>query len=445
MSVVARFRRRLKWLAPDMRVKRYLALIPLGIFLVLFGVAVYLYLQYIKYTDILYNILLDATGIRLEDPWVHRPVGIVLVFLGLWLILYALIAVNRSIVSAVAPDSLDDLPDVIRRNRSLAQGAKIVVIGGGTGLSTLLRGLKQYTANLTAVVTMTDDGGSSGQLQKQLPGGILPPGDIRNCLVALADAEPMMQKLFQYRFKTLDDKDGLSGHNFGNLLIAAMADITGDFEQAVEETSRVLAIRGRVLPSTVEYVTLIGEMADGGKVTGESQIAGDPRAIARITLSPENPKPIPEVLSAIRSADVVVMGPGSVFTSVIPNLLVKEIIEAIQRSKAPLKVYVCNVMTQRGETDGYTASDHVKMIEAHAGRRVFDHVMVNTAKPTDEMLARYESAGAEFVVPDIEAIQDLGYTPVVGKYMNETEVVRHDSDRLAEDILRLYRKIVTRA
>ncbi|MBC8139131.1 MAG: YvcK family protein, partial [Fibrella sp.] len=390
------------------------------------------------------NILLDSTGIRLEEPWVYRPVGIVLVLIGLWIILYALVAVNRSIVSAVAPESLDDLPDVIRRNRSLAQGAKVVVIGGGTGLSTLLRGLKQYSANLTAVVTMTDDGGSSGQLQKQLPGGILPPGDIRNCLVALADAEPMMQKLFQYRFKTLDDKDGLSGHNFGNLLIAAMADITGDFEQAVEETSRVLAIRGRVLPSTVESVVLIGEMADGGTVMGETQIADDPRAIARITLSPENPKPIPEVLSAIRGADVIVLGPGSVFTSVIPNLLVKEIVEAIEQSRALLKVYVCNVMTQRGETDGYTASDHVKMIKAHAGRRVFDYVMVNTARPTDEMLTRYSNAGADFVEPDLEAIQDLGYSPVKGPYMNETDVVRHDSERLARDILDLYRDVSTR-
>ncbi|MBC7805564.1 MAG: YvcK family protein [Akkermansiaceae bacterium] len=441
MSVVTRFRRRLKWLAPDMRVKRYLALIPVGIFLVLFGVAVYLYIQYIEYTDILYRALLDTTGIRLENPWVHRPVGIVFTLLGLWVILYALVAVNRSIVSAVAPESLDDLPDVIRRNRTLAQGAKVVVIGGGTGLSTLLRGLKQYSANLTAVVTMTDDGGSSGQLQRQLPGGILPPGDIRNCLVALADAEPMMQKLFQYRFKTLDDKDGLSGHNFGNLLIAAMADITGDFEQAVEETSRVLAIRGRVLPSTVESVVLIGEMADGGKVTGETQIADDPRAIVRITLSPENPRPIPEVLSAIRSADVIVMGPGSVFTSVIPNLLVKEIVEAIEQSKAPLKVYVCNVMTQRGETDGYTASDHVRMIESHAATRVFDYVMVNTARPTVETLARYAKAGADFVEPDFEAIQDLGYSPVMGTYMSETEVVRHDSERLAHDVLDLYRRV----
>lgn len=441
MSVVSQFRRRLKWLAPDMRVKRYLILVPVGIFFVLLGVAVYLYIQYTQYTDVLYNILLDSTGIRLEDPWVYRPIGIVLVIIGLWIILYALIAVNRSIVSAVAPESLDDLPEVIRRNRTLSQGAKIVVIGGGTGLSTLLRGLKQYSANLTAVVTMTDDGGSSGQLQKQLPGGILPPGDIRNCLVALADAEPMMQKLFQYRFKTLDDKDGLSGHNFGNLLIAAMADITGDFEQAVEETSRVLAIRGRVLPSTVESVVLIGEMSDGGKVTGETQIAHDPRAISRITLSPENPKPIPEVLSAIRNADVIVMGPGSVFTSVIPNLLVKEIAEAIEKSKAPLKVYVCNVMTQRGETDGYTAADHVKMIEAHAGRRVFDYVMVNTARPSEETLARYANAGAEFVEPDLEAIQDLGYSPVKGTYMSETDVVRHDSERLAHYILKFYRDL----
>ena len=438
MSVSARFRKQIRWFQPDMRVKRFLLLVPVGIFLVLLGVAIYLYLDTINYTDAIYNILRDASGLKLDNPMVNRPLGALLVFLGLCVVLYALIAVNRSIVSAISPESLSDLPDLIRRKRTLSQGAKIVVIGGGTGLSTLLRGLKQYSGNLTAVVTMTDDGGSSGQLQKQLSGGMLPPGDIRNCLVALADAEPMMQKLFQYRFKTVDDKDGLSGHNFGNLLIAAMADITGDFEQAVEETSRVLAIRGRVLPSTVESVVLIGEMEDGEELTGESLIAGDERAIRRIKLCPRDPKPIPEVLSAIKSADIIVMGPGSVFTSVIPNLLVKEIVEAIGESKATLRVYVCNVMTQRGETDGYTASDHVKMIEAHAGRRVFDIVMVNKGRPTEEMLERYHEAGADFVEPDLEAIQDLGYQPVTGKYMSETEVVRHDSDRLAHDIIKIY-------
>ncbi|MBC8142917.1 MAG: uridine diphosphate-N-acetylglucosamine-binding protein YvcK [Armatimonadetes bacterium] len=438
---VSRFERRLKWLAPDMRVKRYLILIPLGIFFVLLGVAVFLYLNYIKYTDILYNLLLSTTGIRLEDPWVYRPLGIVFVGLGLWIILYALIAVNRSIVSAVAPDSLSDLPDVIRRNRALSQGAKIVVIGGGTGLSTLLRGLKTYTSNLTAVVAMSDDGGSSGQLKRQLPGGVLPPGDIRNCLVALADAEPIMQKLFQYRFQTVNDGDGLSGHNFGNLLIAAMADITGDFEEAVAQTAKVLAIRGRVLPSTVEPVSLVGTMADGATVHGESAIAKDPRAIERISLLPEHPHPVPEVLAALLAADIIVMGPGSVFTSVVPNLLVPEIADAVQKSKASLKVYVCNVMTQRGETDDYSASAHVKQVESHAGRRVFDYVMVNTTRPTDETLARYAVAGAQFVEPDLEAIQDLGYAPVKGKYMSETAVVRHDSEQLAHDLLELFRQV----
>ena len=424
-----------------MRVKRYLILIPVGIFFVLLGVAVFLYLNYIKYTDILYNLLYNTVGIRLEDPWVYRPAGIVFVVLGLWIILYALIAVNRSIVSAVAPDSLPDLPDVIRRNRALSQGAKIVVIGGGTGLSTLLRGLKRYSSNLTAVVTMTDDGGSSGQLKRQLPGGVLPPGDIRNCLVALADAEPIMQKLFQYRFQTVAGGDGLDGHNFGNLLIAAMADITGDFEEAVAQTAKVLAIRGRVLPSTVESVTLTATMAGGGTVHGESEIAHDSRAIERIALVPERPKPIPEVLDALAAADIIVMGPGSVFTSVIPNLLVPEITAAVAKSKAALKVYVCNVMTQRGETDGYTASAHVKMVEAHAGRRVFNHVMVNTTRPTEETIARYAHAGAQFVEPDLEAIQDMGYTPVIGKYMSETAVVRHDSEQLAHDLLELYRDV----
>jgi uncharacterized cofD-like protein len=337
----------------------------------------------------------------------------------------AMIGLNRSIVSAIAPEHLHELPDVIHRKMSLGQGARIVVIGGGTGLSTMLRGLKRYTSNLAAVVTMTDDGGSSGLLQKQL-GGILPPGDIRNCLVALADAEPLMQQLFQYRFATKDGADGLSGHSFGNLLIAAMADITGDFERAVEETSNILAIRGRVLPSTVENVVLVGEMEDGTEVTGETAIAHASSKVERIKLCPDAPRPLPDVITAIREADVIVLGPGSVFTSVVPNLLVREISEAIAASRA-VKVYVCNVMTQPGESDNFSASDHLRVIEAHAGRRIVDHVLVNKTRPSDELLARYQKTGAEWVAPDVDRITAMGYRVVLGSFISESAVVRHDS------------------
>ena len=433
----------LKWLYPGMRVKRWLLLIPIGLLPVLLGVLVLARLGTLDWLDRLDDWFMHVLRLRIDLPSVYIPLGLVLMGIGLLTIFSALVAVNHSIIRAVAPDQLADLPEIMHRKVSLAQGAKIVALGGGTGLSTLLRGLKTYTGNLTAIVTMTDNGGSSGLLQQQMAGGILPPGDIRNCLVALADAEPLMQQLFQYRFQTINEKDGLSGHSFGNLLIAAMADITGDFERAVKETSNILAIRGRVLPSTVETVVLVGEMADGREVTGESEIAGDPAPIARIKLCPDNPRPLDETIAAIRQAEVITFGPGSVYTSIIPNVLVKEITEAIASSKA-LRVYVCNVMTQRGETDGYTASDHVRAIEEHAapflapGQRLFDVVLVNTAEPGGALKERYERSGADFVLPDSDKIRERGYKVVEGSFISESAVVRHESNRMADAILRLF-------
>ncbi len=419
-----------------MRVKRWLMLIPVGLLLGILGVMVLANQQTILYMDVLAALVDRTLDLPLDMPAVFIPLGLGLLLFGLGVLLAAAIGLNRSILSVISPEHLGELPDVIHRRRALSQGARIVVIGGGTGLSTMLRGLKKHTANLTAVVTMTDDGGSSGLLQKQL-GGILPPGDIRNCLVALADAEPLMQELFQYRFATKDGSDGLSGHSFGNLLIAAMADITGDFERAVEETSNILAIRGRVLPSSVENVILVGEMEDGREITGETSIARDPARIRRIKLCPDAPDPLPEVLEAIREADVIVMGPGSVFTSVIPNLLVPEISAAVAVSRA-VKVYVCNVMTQPGETDGYPASDHIRAVQNHAGQRVYDFVLVNKAAPSEELMARYEKSGAQLVTPDADAIAAMGYRPIVGSFISESAVVRHDPDKLAEAILRLW-------
>jgi uncharacterized cofD-like protein len=420
-----------------MRVKRWLALIPVGLLLAIFGVIVLAQMQTFEVLDGLAVWLERRLNLLLTAPAVFLPLGSALLLAGLGVVLWAVIGLNRSVIGVVAPEHLDALPEVIHRRISLGQGARIVVIGGGTGLSTLLRGLKKYSSNLTAVVTMTDDGGSSGLLQKQM-GGILPPGDIRNCLVALADAEPLMQELFQYRFATKGgEADGLSGHSFGNLLIAAMADITGDFERAVEETSNILAIRGRVLPSTVESVCLVGEMEDGREVTGETSIAHDPARIGRIRLCPDAPRPLPEALDAIREADVIVLGPGSVFTSVVPNLLVPEIRDALAQSRAA-RVYVCNVMTQPGETDGYTAADHIRAIEAHAGdRRVFDYVLLNKAVPSQDLLRRYERTGAEPVTLDLDDITAMGYTPVLGSFVSESAVVRHDPDKLADAILRL--------
>ena len=429
----------IKWLYPGMRVKRWLALVPVGLVPVLFGVFLLINIRSTEFLDEMENFGRNF-HVRLALPQVYVPLGVLLIGLGLLIILAAAVGVVRNIVGVVAPEHLTELSEVVHRKRALGQGPKIVVIGGGTGLSTLLRGLKKYSSNLTAVVTMTDDGGSSGLLQKQM-GGILPPGDIRNCLVALADAEPLMQELFQYRFKT-GSEDGLSGHSFGNLLIAAMADITGDFEKAVEETSSILAIRGRVLPSTVDSVVLVGDMDDGREVTGETAIAHDEAAIDKIKLCPNAPRALPEGLRAITDADIIIMGPGSVFTSVIPNLLVKEIAEAVCASRA-LKAYVCNVMTQPGETDGYSASDHVAAIEKHVApvlgeKHVFDYVLVNTARPTADLMERYTRTGAEFVTPDVDVIAARGYQAVKGSFVSESAVVRHDPEKLAKNILRLW-------
>jgi uncharacterized cofD-like protein len=433
----------LKWLYPGMGVKRWLLLIPVGLVSVIAGVLVLVGVRAVDLHEQLENFVYRALRLPANLPQVSIPLGLAFIVLGLVIILTALALVNRSIVKAVAPEHLSELPDVLYRRVALSQGARIVALGGGTGLSTLLRGLKQYTSNLTAVVTMTDDGGSSGLLQRQLAGGILPPGDIRNCLVALADAEPRMQELFQYRFETRDAKDGLSGHSFGNLLIAAMADITGDFEKAVQETANILNIRGRVLPTSVESVLLVGTMEDGREVTGETAIAHDPAAVAALKLCPDSPRPLASVIEAIRYAEIIVISPGSVFTSVIPNLLVREIAQAVASSKA-LKVYVCNVMTQPGETDGYTASEHVAAIARHVApflsprQRVFDYVLVNTARPGSALTERYQKVGAEFVTPDVEKIVEMGYQPVKGNFISETAVVRHDPDKIARAIFRLY-------
>jgi len=299
----------------------------------------------------------------------------------------------------------------------------------------MLRGLKRYTSNITAIVTVADDGGSSGKLQKQL--NILPPGDIRNCLVALADAEATMTDLFQYRFRGTGTGEGLRDHAFGNLFIAALSEISnGDFLQALQQASRVLNIRGRVLPSTLERVCLTGEMEDGSVVTGETSIAHSDMRIRRISITPADAPPLPEVLEAIRTADVIVIGPGSVYTSIIPNLLVHGLPEALHRSKAK-KVYICNVMTQPGETAGFSASDHVKAIDGHVARPVFDYILVNTGVPSLDLLNKYRQFGASLVEPDADRIRHMGYRPITGNFISQTDVVRHDPESLAEAIIRL--------
>ena len=375
-----------------------------------------------------------ATGLNTTDPHVYLPMGFALITLGLLLIFVSYFQFNRSVLASVAPEAREDLADRIFQRRSLAQGHRVVVIGGGTGLSTMLRGLKERTSNIVAIVTVTDNGGSSGRLSQQM--GVLPPGDLRNCLVALADAEPTLASLFQFRFE--DDHEGLAGHSFGNLFIAAMTEIyKGNYEQAIAATSKVLAIRGKVYPSTTQNVTLLAEMEDGRIVEGETQIADHPLPIRKMYLRPENVQPLPEAVEAIRLADAIIFGPGSVYTSVIPNLLVDGIADAVERSKA-IKIYVCNVMTQPGETDNFTASDHLRVIADHApGKRLFDYALVNKEPPGHAILERYEKYGQRFVMPDVEEIRAMGYTPLAVNLISQTDIVRHDPARLAEAIYRI--------
>jgi uncharacterized cofD-like protein len=320
-----------------------------------------------------------------------------------------------------------------KQKNSRIRGPKIVVVGGGTGLGTILRGLKEISSNLTAIVTVADDGGSSGRLRMEF--GILPPGDIRNCLVAMADLEPLMERLMQYRFKS---GSGLNGHNFGNLFLTVMTEITGDFEAAIKESSKVLAVRGQVLPATLQHVVLQAELVDGTLVSGESQISQSQTAIRRVFLEPRDVKPVAEALTAIAEADLIILGPGSLFTSVIPNLLVAEITTAIKAAKAT-RIYVCNAMTQPGETDHFTASEHIRQIHQHAGPGLIDIAIVNTAAIPEATLARYAEENAFPVEADLEKIKALGITPLGAELVTKSRVIRHDARKLAEIVENLIR------
>jgi len=415
----------LKWLYPGMRVKRWLWLALAGLLLAALGV------DLIMEGGLLGDFARSIH--RLEEKILGktylRAVGFIIVPAGLSVIAAGLLKVFHSIAGALAPEQEGRAAEIIYARYSLRRGPKIVVIGGGTGLSVLLRGLKEYTSNLTAIVTVADDGGSSGRLRGDL--GILPPGDIRNCLVALADKEPLMEELLQYRFSTGE----LAGHSMGNLLLAALTELSGGFDRAVRSMSKVLAVRGQVLPATLTDVTLCAEMADGTVVQGESNISRGAGGIKKVFLRPSRCLPLPEALAAIKEADAVVLGPGSLYTSIIPNLLVRGIPEALTRTGA-IKIYVCNVMTQPGETGGYTASDHLRAIIAHAGR-FLDYAVLNTGQVPPRLQARYRQEGAEPVAADVAAVAKLGVRAVGEDLIHQTEVVRHHPDKLAQAVLHL--------
>jgi uncharacterized cofD-like protein len=422
----------LKWLYPGMRVKRWLVVMALGIFSMAVGAYLALGLNIVDYLNDVARWVFLRTGADLST--FATTFGIALIALGVVAVLYSVFRIVRSISDVLAPHRTEGLSELVYRQRYLSHGQRIVVIGGGTGLGTMLRGLKRYTSNLTAIVTVADDGGSSGRLMREY--NVLPPGDIRNCLVALADNEGLMADLFQYRFEGVGE--GLAGHSFGNLLLLAMGAVTGSFDDAIRETSRVLAIRGRVLPSTLQQVGLVAQLADGSEVRGESAIGtrGSGVSIQHVSLDPPDVKPLDEALEAIAQADAIIIGPGSVYTSIIPNLLVPGIANALRKTTAK-RIYVCNVMTQPGETDGFTAGDHLRAIESHVGKGVVDMALVNNAEPGEEAVKRYAAENAHTVCPDVEALEQMGYKAMAADFLNETDLVRHDPEKLALAIMEL--------
>ncbi|HEX9097500.1 MAG TPA: gluconeogenesis factor YvcK family protein [Candidatus Dormibacteraeota bacterium] len=425
-----------RWFTPGLHVKRWLVLLMVGMVLVSLGIGYALanvYRSGISLPHIFYYLTLQ---------FLNRYVrGALFGALGLSIILYALYKLTQSVLGPFLPGRDRALSEIIYNFRFLQKGPRVVALGGGTGLSTLLRGLKKYTGNLTAIVTVADDGGSSGRLRKEYR--ILPPGDFRQCITALADVEPLMTTLFQHRFK----EGSLNGHSFGNLFIMAMAEITGDFEHAIRESGRVLAVRGQIVPSTLRDVTLIAEMADGETRIGESSIPhangngdGDGHggvatatAIKRVFLQPESTIN-PEAEEAILNAEMITVGPGSLYTSILPNLVVDGMAEALKASPA-IKVFICNVATQPGETDFFRVSDHLKAIESHLGTNIFDFAVINSNNnfplPTSA-----QTAGIKRVVYDAATVNQRSIHAVLVDVVNPRISTHHDPDKLARAIMK---------
>lgn len=388
------------------------------------------------FTTILGVVIVGLGAVLSSQPYAFvSRFGVIWIICGIIVIVTGVGKMIVSLLTLFLPEGERDLVNILYQKRYLERGPKIVTIGGGHGLSHLLLGLKEYTSNITAIVTVADSGGSSGRLREEF--NIVAPGDIRNCLVALADAPKLMGDLFQFRFSK---ESQLQGHNFGNLFLTAMVQLTnGDFEKAVEESSRVLAIRGKVVPSTVNNVHLVAEYVDGTHTQGEAMIPKKNVRIRKVYLNPADAVPTQEALTAIAEADIVVLGPGSLYTSVLPNLIIKGIADAIAKSSA-YKIYVCNVMTQPGETEGYSASDHLRAIIDHANKGVINACMVNSAQAPAEALERYKEENSFPVVADVEKIKEMGYTVIATDLLGVDSYVRHDSAKLTQALIRLIEK-----
>ena len=417
-----------------MKLKRWLLLFSVGVIAASLGLAIVFNYKFIGVVEEqIFRLVYLTTGKYYYT--VTTIAGIAVIALGLAVMTLATRKIIHSVISVLIPEGSEKLVEIIFQKRKLNRGPAVVVIGGGTGLSVLLRGIKSVTSNITAIVTVADDGGSSGRIREDL--GMIPPGDLRNCLVALADTEPLMEKLFQHRF---GGGGGLAGHSFGNLFIAAMTEVLGDVELALKESSKVLAVRGQVLPASTQTIRLTAEMADGTLIEGESRIPLANKVIRRVSIVPAEVPPVQASLDAIQAADAVVLGPGSLYTSVLPNLLVQGVAEALRETQA-VKIYICNVMTQPGETDGFTASQHVKAIFDHVGPGIIDYVVVNTQEVAGNLREVYARQGAVPVVPDVDALKALGVKVIEANLISETNLVRHDPLKLSRAIISMVFKL----
>src|SRR5437016_1720264 len=411
-----------RWFTPGLHVKRWLVLLMVGMVLVSLGIG-YALANVYRSGLVLPHIFYYLT-LQFLDRYARFGL---FAALGLGIILYALYKLTQSVLGPFLPGRDRALSEIIYNYRFLQKGPRVVALGGGTGLSTLLRGLKKYTGNLTAIVTVADDGGSSGRLRAEYR--ILPPGDFRQCITALADVEPLMTTLFQHRFK----EGSLNGHSFGNLFIMAMAEITGDFEHAIRESGRVLAVRGQIVPSTLSDVTLCATAGEEVRV-GESRVPQGNGRIDRVFLEPNDAYVNPEAETAILDAELIVIGPGSLYTSILPNLLVVGMIEALRASPA-VKVYVCNLAGQPGETMGYAVSDHLRTIEEHVDGNLFDYVIVNN-NLTLPLPPSAVQAGISRVAFDRER---AGRTParfILADVASSRVSTHHDPDKLARVIMK---------
>jgi uncharacterized cofD-like protein len=419
-----RLRRELQWFRPGLGYKRWLILVFIGTSLLGLGMALIILDVYRNAPDTWWLPALAYLSLRFLD----RPIRVIIFGgLGLASLLIGIWGSNRSLLRPFLPPGkplIEALDSFRRRDR----GPRIVVLGGGHGLSSLLRGLKDYTHNLTAIVTVADDGGSSGELRKNV--GILPPGDIRNCLAALSNNEDLLTQVFQYRFAS---GAGLEGHSLGNLFITALTEITGSFEEAVAESGRVLAVFGQVLPSTLTDVRLLADLMDQDgtikHVSGETQIRETPGSVQRLWLDPANTPAFPPAISAVLSADLIIIGPGSLYTSLLPNLLVRDLAEAVRASQA-MKFFVCNVATERGETDHFNCLDHVQSVEKHVGEGLFDLVICNN---------HFEGnlgVDVEWVKMDMELLQHSSV--YCANLIDPQFPWRHNSKRLAKTITDLF-------